>query len=580
MTSHERRDRREQREAPDRAAGVVVGIRGDHEPRIARRVLDECQLSVRGQSVRSITAWEPCGEQRPDARRVTRRGDAATDVDREREIGRLEIARQRAQGGRESLVDVVDGEVLDHIERDPRRERTLSLTKVAVDVLRHILGAIGECSLRFGQRTRAAALPLDRQHRRGGEHAEADETQHKPQRDATCGLHAAGFLKRSVSHIVRCMKVPSSPGSRDRGVRVRLWRAASTLALGWWFTLATALAAQVPAAPASSASKIQVGGYGSITFSRPSDSTRVRVAEGNLAAIVSGSLTSRVSYLAEFDGVSSSRENYAGRQDDRQLEIARLYAEVSANDLLRLRVGRFLTPIGQWNEIHAEPLTWTAVRPLTTYRSFAKYSTGALVAGQGSILGRDAGYALWAAPGMSGRGEEDEEELEFTGAFGSRAAIELARGLWIGASAAIVRERRPVSSFDDDSLEAPEPGEDDDDEDDAEEREGRALAGFDVTYRRRQFEFRSEIVWLGKSEERPGERSGFVQVAVPLVSGLHAIARAESVMPLAGARRELWLGGLHWRGPGRWVVKVEHQQAGRSPGAVANGWFLSVSSLF
>lgn len=366
----------------------------------------------------------------------------------------------------------------------------------------------------------------------------------------------------------------------ERGVRVRLRRTAFTLALGWWFTFATALAAQVPAAPASSASKIQVGGYGSITFSRPSDSTRVRVAEGNLAAILSGSLTSRVSYLAEFDGVSSSRENYAGRQDDRQLEIARLYAEVSANDLLRLRVGRFLTPIGQWNEIHAEPLTWTAVRPLTTYRSFAKYSTGALVAGQGSILGRDAGYALWGAPGLTGQREDDEEELEFTGAFGSRGAIELTRGLWIGASAAIVRERRPVSSFDDDSLEAPEPGEDDEDEDDAEEREGRALAGVDVTYRVRQFEFRSEIVWLRKSESRPGERSGFVQVAVPLISGLHAIGRAESVTPLAGARRELWLGGLHWRGPSGLVVKLEHQQAGRSPGAVANGWFLSVSSLF
>jgi hypothetical protein len=359
-------------------------------------------------------------------------------------------------------------------------------------------------------------------------------------------------------------------------MRAFVSRVVSVLTL--WSLSSISLQAQVPAAPASSASKIQVGGYASITLSRASDSTRVRVAEGNLAAILSGSLTSRISYLAEFDGVSSSRENYAGRQDDRQLEIARLYAEVSANDLLRLRVGRFLTPIGQWNEIHAEPLTWTAVRPLTTYRSFAKYSTGALVAGQGSVLGRDAGYAMWAAPGMPGRGEEDEEELEFTGAFGSRAAIELTRGLWIGASAAIVRERRPVSSIDDDSLEAPEPGEDE--EDDADEREGRALAGVDVTYRLRQFEFRSEFVWLRESESRPSERSGFVQVAVPLVSGLHAIARAESVTPLAGARRELWLGGLHWRGPSRWVVKFEHQQAGRSPGAVANGWFLSVSSLF
>jgi len=364
----------------------------------------------------------------------------------------------------------------------------------------------------------------------------------------------------------------------SRAYRIVASSAALAALLGAWTAAARA---QLPAAPASSPSRIQVGGYASLTWSRAADSTRVRLAEGNLAAILSGSLTSRITYLAELDAVSSSRENYAGRQDDRQLEVARLYADVSYSDLLRLRVGRFLTPIGQWNEIHAEPLTWTAVRPLTTYRSFAKYSTGAALAGQGSILSRDAGYAVWVAPGLLGMRDDDEEELEFSGAVGTRTAVELTRGLWLGLSAAVVRERRPVSALDDDSLEVPEPGEDDEDEDDErEEREGRALGGFDLTYRTRGMELRSEVVWLARSDSRPGERAGFVQLALPLRGGLHAVGRAESVTPLAGSRRELWLGGLHWRGPGRVVVKLEHQHAGRVPGAVAHGWFLSVSSLF
>ena len=345
-------------------------------------------------------------------------------------------------------------------------------------------------------------------------------------------------------------------------------------------SLGSALDAQLPAAPASSHERIRLGGYAAITFTRTTDSSAVRIAEGNVSALLSGSLTSRVSYLAELDAVSSSRENYAGRQDDRQFEIARLYAEYSQSDLLRLRVGRFLTPIGQWNEIHAEPLTWTAVRPLATYRSFAKYSTGALLAGQGAIAGHDAGYALWAAPQLAGL-EQDDAELQFRGAFGGRIAVEAVHGFWLGASGALVRERRPVSSFDDDSLGVPppvdslEPPEYDDDA-----GRGRGLIGFDLTARHRGLELRAEGTWLQRGLDRPEERAAFVQLAVPLLGGLHAIGRAEQVSPLGGSSGRVSLFGLNWRGPGGLVVKIEKQNAGRAPRAVANGWFLSVSSLF
>lgn len=346
---------------------------------------------------------------------------------------------------------------------------------------------------------------------------------------------------------------------------------------------AAPLAAQLPAAPASSTERIRFGGYAAITLNRAADSSGVRIAEGNVAAIISGSLSSRLSYLGELDAVSSSRQNYAGRQDDRQFEIARLYVEANANDLLRLRVGRFLTPVGQWNEIHAEPLTWTAVRPLATYRSFAKYSTGALLAGQGAIAGRDAGYALWAAPHLGDEGFElDEQELQFRGAFGTRLAVEAVRGVWLGASAAMVRERRPRSSFDKDSLEAAGVPEDSIEalERDDDENRTRGLLGFDLTARLRGFELRAEGTWLQRGMVRPAERTAFVQLAAPLVSGLHAVGRVEQVSPLGGRDARIWMAGLHWRGPGGVIVKVERQEAGRAPRAVANGWFLSVSSLF
>jgi len=340
--------------------------------------------------------------------------------------------------------------------------------------------------------------------------------------------------------------------------------------------------AQLPAPPASSASPLRVGGYTGITLTRSAADARIQIAESNIAAILSGSLTTRLSYLAEVDAVSSSRENFAGRQDDRQLEIARLYAEITHSDPLRLRVGRFLTPIGQWNEIHAEPLTWTAVRPVTTYRSFAKYSTGAMLAGQGVLAGRDAGYAVWAAPDLRLH-EVDEEELEFTGAVGARIAVEALPGVSFGLSGGLLRERRPESEFEDDSLGVPEPPEDslDDDSDDEDERIARRLAAMDVTARFRGFEFRAEAVWLGHGVTRPAERSAFAQLAAPLVrERLFLLARAEQLSPIAGRTYATRMLGLHWRAPRRFVVKIEHHETGSAPPVVARGWFASVSTYF
>ncbi len=35
-----------------------------------------------------------------------------------------------------------------------------------------------------------------------------------------------------------------------------------------------------------------------------------------------------------------------------------------------------LSPVGEWNEIHAAPLVLTTVRPAVTYRDFSEYATG------------------------------------------------------------------------------------------------------------------------------------------------------------------------------------------------------------
>jgi len=56
--------------------------------------------------------------------------------------------------------------------------------------------------------------------------------------------------------------------------------------------------------------------------------------------------------------------------------IERLYNDFYPIAGHRLRIGKFLAPVGQWNLIHAAPLVWTIERPQTTSFSFSNYITG------------------------------------------------------------------------------------------------------------------------------------------------------------------------------------------------------------
>jgi hypothetical protein len=330
--------------------------------------------------------------------------------------------------------------------------------------------------------------------------------------------------------------------------------------------------AQLPAPPASSPNRIHAGGYAAVVLRAPEAAPleHGRITEAVIAGLVSGSITPRLTYFVEVEGVSSSHENFTGRQEDEALALERLYAEYTVRDAFRLRVGRFLTPIGQWNELHAEPLTWTSVRPLATYRSFAKSTTGLLAAGEVALGTHDAGYALYAAP--LGSHAHDPDEVEFARAFGGRAAIALRPGVWLGASAASLRETRPRMVLDDDPQERGDEREED--------ARYRYLGGIDARVTAFGVELLAEATYLSSADTVHAERGGFVQVAAPIVAGFHAVGRVESFSRVAGHTIGGGTIGLTWRGPRGLTLKLERQMVDDRPPAVAHGWFLSASTLF
>ena len=58
------------------------------------------------------------------------------------------------------------------------------------------------------------------------------------------------------------------------------------------------------------------------------------------------------------------------------VDLERLYNDSHLTDNLSLRVGKMLTPFGEWNLVHASPLVWTTTRPMTTYRGFNQFTSG------------------------------------------------------------------------------------------------------------------------------------------------------------------------------------------------------------
>jgi hypothetical protein len=82
---------------------------------------------------------------------------------------------------------------------------------------------------------------------------------------------------------------------------------------------------------------------------------------------------------AELTGLSFVRSGPAvdHRHRDGDFVLERLYNDSYLTDSTTLRLGKMLSAVGEWNEIHAAPLVLSAVRPAVTFRNFSEYTTGA-----------------------------------------------------------------------------------------------------------------------------------------------------------------------------------------------------------
>lgn len=119
-------------------------------------------------------------------------------------------------------------------------------------------------------------------------------------------------------------------------------------------------------------------GYSNLVAKVPRHGSRALVLD-DLSLFVAGHAGRFVNPFAEteftqFDVARSASDGSKRRNGDLVLE--RLYNDAYLTNTTTLRFGKMLTPVGQWNEVHAAPLVLTTVRPAVTHRNFSEYTTG------------------------------------------------------------------------------------------------------------------------------------------------------------------------------------------------------------
>lgn len=303
---------------------------------------------------------------------------------------------------------------------------------------------------------------------------------------------------------------------------------------------------------------ISLGGYATGTYDQPQDAPS-SVALNNLSLFVWWDGDGRWKFFSEIDlenGLYSRPSNQKDmRDDDGYLSLERLYVDYALTDATDVRAGKFLTPIGRWNLIHATPLVWTTSRPLITTLIFPTNMTGVMVTQTLPNLGNGIEYSIY---GSGGNEIHTNPAVDpFSSVIGAHVNFPVASNSQLGFSYADFEQEhsRP---------------------------ERKQLVGIDYLWTRNRYEISAEAVY--RSSDFGGaydEKGAFVQIVAPLSEQLYAVVRCEAFRaatePVATQMR---VTGLNYRITPALVLKAEWVASKNNRIGAPDGFMSSIAVLF
>ena len=256
-------------------------------------------------------------------------------------------------------------------------------------------------------------------------------------------------------------------------------------------------------------------------------------------------------------------------------DLERLYLDYLVDDAFKVRGGKFLTPIGRWNQIHADPLVWTTSKPLILYDVFARHVTGGMVYGNFEALDKLWSYAVYGGGGdqLDFVPTADSSDDNFRDTAGARLYHESPGQIQFGLSYAHYYKLLGHT------------GEKD-------------LLGCDFFWTRKRYEISGEFVYrfgTGSANTALGEPPRhdlwglYLQGVAPLVGDLYAVLRYEAFRrERASEPGNLGVAGLAYRPMPPLVFKAEYRfgnnfgllPSSANLGQFSEGFAASVAVLF
>ncbi|MGZ4958200.1 MAG: hypothetical protein ACXV7J_03015 [Methylomonas sp.] len=236
-------------------------------------------------------------------------------------------------------------------------------------------------------------------------------------------------------------------------------------------------------------------------------------------------------------------------------EYERFYFDGLVNDKLTVRVGKFLTPIGQWNVLHAAPLVWTTYRPVATDDLFSTHVSGVMLHGIFPFADRQLEYAVY------GDATEAADPLSsdnpFKNALGTHLRYQWNDQLQIGVSFTnFLLQNIPSARY--------------------------SLFGVDGLWQYKKYEIRSEIVYRSHGNQI-NERSlwqGYLQGVLPLTQHFFWVGRYEAFQQMFDKTGYAGVMGLAYRPSPPIVWKLEYRMGANNDKLAPDGLAASFAVLF
>lgn len=298
----------------------------------------------------------------------------------------------------------------------------------------------------------------------------------------------------------------------------------------------------------------RVGGYASAGITLPRAET-ASAAINEISLFLTWENESRFKFFSELEleNPLSWNENRNFHSKESYLDLERLYLDYNLSEKVNLRAGRFLTPTGHWNQLHAAPLVWTSTRPLATSRLFPIAANGVMLFGAIPTDKSAIEYAIFSE--LLKDQKDDGEEIKYRNVSGARIAF--GQESIVGLN---------LMSFNEKTVFNP----------------SYRMLGVDFITHHKGIELSGEAFQRWDTHNEDGGNGAYLQAAVPLpiAQNWYGIVRLETFHRPDEGHQQRWLTGATWRVKPTQLLKLEFTGGSGDALESPRGFLASYAVLF